>query len=57
MTVKELEAILCTVKNEDLKVCMNSYYVTEINGYFYDKKDSEDALMLTAHNVQPRINS
>ena len=57
MTVKELEAILCTIKNKDLKVCMNSYYVTEINGYFFDKKDSEDALMLTAHNVQPRINS
>jgi hypothetical protein len=57
MTVKELEAILCTVKNKDLKVCMNGYYVQEINGYFYDKENSEDVLMLTAHNVQPRINS
>ena len=35
MTVKELEAILCTVKNKDLKVCMNGYYVHEVNGYFY----------------------
>jgi len=56
MTVKELEAILCTVKNKDLQVCMNGYYVQEINGYFYDKKDDKDVLLLTANNVQPRIN-
>ena len=57
MTVKELEAILCTVKNKDLKVVMNGYYVNEVNGYFFDKKDDEEALMLTSYNVQPRIAS
>ena len=56
MTVKELEAILCTVKNKDLKVVMNGYYTNEVNGYFFDKKDDEDVLMLTNNNVQPRIN-
>ena len=42
MTVKELEAILCTVKNKDLPVVMNGYYTYEVNGYYYDKKDDED---------------
>ena len=56
MTVKELEAILCTVKNKDLQVCMSCYYVQEVNGYFYDKKDEKDVLLLTTNNVQPRIN-
>ena len=56
MTVKELEAILCTVKNKDLQVCMSGYYVQEDNGYFYDKKDEKDVLLLTTNNVQPRIN-
>ena len=55
MTVKELEAILCTIKNKDLKVCMNGYYVQDVNGYFFDKKDDEVALLLTPQNVQPRI--
>ena len=55
MTVKELEAILCTVKNKDLQVCMNGYYVHEVNGYFYDTNDDKDVLMLTNQNVQPRI--
>ena len=56
MTVKELEAILCTVKNKDLQVCMSGYCVQEVNGYFYDKKDEKDVLLLTTNNVQPRIN-
>lgn len=56
MTVKELEAILCTVKNKDLQVCMNGYYVQEVNGYFYGKQDDKDVLMLTNQNVQPCIN-
>ena len=56
MTVKELETILFTIKNKDLKVVMNGYYVHEVNGYYFDKKDDEDALMLTNNNVQPRIN-
>jgi hypothetical protein len=56
MTVKELESILCTIKNKELKVFMNNYCVQEVNGYFYDKKDNEDSLMLTTNNVQPRIN-
>ena len=55
MTVRDLEAILCTVKNKDLKVCMNGYYTQEVNGYFYDKQDNEDVLILTNSNVQPRI--
>jgi hypothetical protein len=55
MTVKELEAILCTIKNKDLKVVMNGYYTYDVNGYYYDKKDEEDVLMLTNHNVQPRM--
>jgi hypothetical protein len=55
MTVKELEAILCTVKNKDLQVCMNGYYVHEVNGYFYGTSDDKDVLMLTNQNVQPRI--
>jgi hypothetical protein len=55
MTVKELEAILCTIKNKELPVCMNGYYVHDINGYFYDKQDDKDVLMLTNQNVQPRI--
>lgn len=56
MTVKELETILFTIKNKDLKVVMNGYYVHEVNGYYFDKKDDEDVLMLTNNNVQPRIN-
>lgn len=55
MTVKELESILCTIKNKDLQVCMNGYYVQEVNGYFYGKQDSKDVLMLTNNNVQPRV--
>ena len=54
MTVKELEAILHTVKNKELKVCMSGYYTQEVNGYFFDKKDEDDVLMMTTHNVQPR---
>lgn len=57
MTVKELETILYKVKNKDLKVVMNGYYVNEVNGYFFDKKDDEEVLMLTSYNVQPRIAS
>ena len=57
MTVKELEAILCTVKNKELPVCMNGYYVNDVNGYYYDKKDDEDVLILTNNYVQPRIDS
>ena len=57
MTVKELETILYKVKNKDLKVVMNGYYVNEVNGYFFDKKDDEEVLMLTSYNVQPRISS
>ena len=56
MTVKELETILFTIKNKDLKVVMNGYYFHEVNGYYFDKKDDEDVLMLTNNNVQPRIN-
>ncbi len=55
MTVKELESILCTVKNKDLKVCMSGYYTQDVNGYFYDTKEGSDVLFLTANNVQPRI--
>lgn len=55
MTVKELKSILCSIENEELPVVVNGYYVQEINGYFYDKKDDVDVLMLTPHNVQPRI--
>jgi hypothetical protein len=55
MTVKELESILCTIKNKDLKVCMSGYYTQDVNGYFYDKKEDSDVLFLTANNVQPRI--
>ena len=55
MTVKELEAILCTVKNKELPVCMNGYCVQDVNGYFYGKQDNKEVLMLTNHNVQPRI--
>ena len=57
MTVKELKAILGTIENEDLKVVMNGYYTYEVNGYFFDKKDDEDVLMLTNQNVQPRVNT
>ena len=56
MTIKELETILFTIKNKDLKVVMNGYYTHEVNGYYFDKKDEEDVLMLTNNNVQPRIN-
>ena len=55
MTVEELEAIFCTVKNKKLKVCMNSYYTQEVNGYFFGKNENEDVLILTNNNVQPRI--
>lgn len=55
MTVKELEAILCTIKDKELEVCMNCYYVQDVNGYFYGKQDNKDVLMLTNNNVQPRI--
>ena len=55
MTVKELEAILCTVKNKELPVCMSGYYLCDVNGYFYGKQDDKDVLMLTNNNVQPRI--
>jgi hypothetical protein len=55
MVVEELEAILHTVKNKKLKVCMSGYYIQEVNGYFFDEKDDEKVLMLTANNVQPRI--
>jgi hypothetical protein len=55
MTVEELEAIFCTVKNKKLKVCMSSYYTQEVNGYFYGKNENEDVLILTNNNVQPRI--
>jgi hypothetical protein len=55
MTVKELEAILCTVKNKDLKVVMAGYYTNEVNGYFFDNRDDEDVLILTNNSVQPRI--
>ena len=57
MTVKELEEILSTVKNKDLTVVMNGYCTYEVNGYYYDKKDDEDVLMLTNQNVQPRVNT
>ena len=56
MTVKELEAILCTIKNKELPVCMNGYYTQEVNGYYYGKDDSKDVLLLSNNNVQPRIN-
>ena len=55
MTVKELEAILCTIKNKELPVCMNGYYVHSVNGYFYGEHKDKEVLMLTNQNVQPRI--
>lgn len=55
MTVKELESILCTIKNKDLPVCMSGYYTQDVNGYFYDKNEGKDVLFLTVNNVQPRI--
>ena len=57
MTVKELETILSTVENKELNVVMNGYYVNDVNGYYYDKKDEKDVLILTNNYVQPRINS
>ena len=57
MTVKELKVILGTIENDDLKVVMNGYYTYEVNGYFFGKNGDEDVLMLTNHNVQPRVNT
>lgn len=55
MTVKELESILCTIKNKELPVYMNGYYTQEVNGYYYGKEEGNSVLMLTSNNVQPRI--
>ena len=55
MTVKELESILCTIKNKELPVYMSGYYTQEVNGYYYGKNDGNSVLMLTSNNVQPRI--
>lgn len=55
MTVKELEAILCTVKNKNLPVCMNGHYIQDINGYFYGQKDNTEVFLLSTNSVQPRI--
>jgi hypothetical protein len=55
MTVKELKAILNKVKDENLKVVMNGYYVNDVNGYYYDRKDEEDVLILTNNYVQPIV--
>lgn len=57
MTVKELEAILCTIKNKDLDVCIDGFTIKDINGYFYGNNCGKDVLLLTEHNVQPRIPS
>lgn len=57
MTVEELETILGTVKNKKLPVCMNSYYVQDVNGYFFSDRDSEEVLMLTNNHVQPLIST
>lgn len=54
MTVKELEAVLATMKNKDMKVIMSGYYDSEVNGYYVDERDGKDVLVLTRLNVMPR---
>jgi len=54
MTVSELEAILAAVKNKEMVVCNNNYCSSEINGYYINKRDNEEALFLTDLFVQPR---
>jgi len=55
MTVKELSAILSTVDNSERKVYMDSYSISEVNGYYYTKREDNDALILTTLHVQPLI--
>lgn len=55
MLVRELEEILSTIKDKNLKIVMNGYYTYEVNGYYFDKKDDDAVLVLTNNNVKPRI--
>ena len=54
MTIRQLEKILNSIKDEDKdkKVCMSGYYL-QVNGYFFDTQDGEEALILTNNHVQP----
>ena len=54
MTVKELEAVLATMKNKDMPVLMSGYYDVEVNGYYIDEKGGVEALILTRLDVMPR---
>ena len=55
MTVKELRPILDAVDNENRVVYMDAYGTTEVNGYYYSKRDGNDAIIFTSLEVQPRI--
>lgn len=51
MTIQELGEICSQVSN-NLQVCMSNG--KEINGYYIDNTSSEDIVVLTSLNVQPR---
>lgn len=55
MTVKELSVILSSVDNKDRKVCMEAYSVSDVNGYYYSKRDGVDSIVFTTLYVQPLI--
>ena len=51
MTVKELEEILRSVSNKELKVVISDYLNTEANGYYL----KDESFVLTNLNVQPKV--
>lgn len=55
MTVEKLAEILSRVDNKKRKVYMEAYSLNEVNGYYYTRKDGEDAVVFSTLYVQPRV--
>lgn len=52
MTIRELEAILATIKDKDMEVVTGTYH-EEIRGYYIDDYNNACTVVLTRLRVQP----
>ena len=53
MTVRELKEILNEVDEERVVIC-DSFYNSEVNGYYLTTNNDEAVVVLSNLNVQPR---
>lgn len=54
MTIQELEAVLCTIKDKSKKVKIDNYGKDDVNGFYFISDGNEERLILTSLYVQPR---